>query len=204
MRKLPLLPIIALLALFAFAAPAPAMTLPEILAASGEEASEFDADGEIEFEAEEGETDSEEECEFADEDGCEEGEESEECILEDATAKVAPRPGNSSVLLTIRYKAFAPAAVAIDAKLKGSHGRLRLGANHAHFRRAGVFRDSFRLSRREMERALGAREFAVELRALNTPRYCRLDLNGAPRRAKRSLRADAPGRSGDRGRTRGR
>lgn len=205
MRKLPLPLIVALLALLVFAAPTPASTLPEILAAAaGEEAEESELDGELEIETEEGEMDDEEGCEFADEEDCEETEEGEECILEAATARVTPRPDNNTVLLSIRYEALAPAAIAIDAQLRGSRGRLRLGTDHARFRRAGVFRDNFALSERGMERALGAREFDVELQALNTPRYCRLNLNGAPRRAKRSLRVGAPGRSGDRGPTRGR
>jgi hypothetical protein len=205
MRKLLLLPIVILLALLAFSAPSSALTLPETLsAAASEEEGEFEP-GELELETEEDELETEEACEFADEEGCdEEAEESEECILEDARAKVAPRPGINSVQLTIRYKAYAPAAVAIDARLRGSKGRLHLGAKHTHFRRGGVFRETFPLGERKMERALGARQFDVEVRALNTPRYCRLDLNGAPRRAKRSLRSDAPGRSGDRGPTRGR
>lgn len=204
MRKLSLLPIFALLVLLAFVAPSPALTLPEaFFDPASEEAAEFDTDGELELEADEDEMDSEEACELGDE-GCEEAEASDECVLEGAAAKVAPRPDSNTVQLIIRYKAFAPAAVAIDARLRGSHGHVHLGADHAHFRRAGVFRDSFLLGENEMDRALGAREFEVELRPLNTPRYCRLELNGAPRRAKRSLRSDGSGRSGDRGRTRGR
>jgi hypothetical protein len=206
MRKLPLLPILALLALLVFAAPASALTLPEILAAQASEEAEESEPGELEDEAEEGESAGEEACELGDEEACEEveAEEAEECVLEDATARVSPQAGNDTVALVVRYTSFAPAPVAIDARLRGSHGHLHLGAEHAHFRRAGVFRDTFVLSEKEMERALSAREFEVELQALNTPRYCRLELNGAPHRAKRSLRAGAPGRSGDQARTRGR
>jgi hypothetical protein len=133
-----------------------------------------------------------------------ESEEAEECVIEDATAKLVPRPGDGTVELTIRYESFAPAAALVEARVRGSKGKLRLGADHAHLRRAGVYRKTFVLGEKKMNRALGAREFEVELRALNTPRYCRLDLTGAPRRAKRSLRAGAPGRSDDRGRTRDR
>ncbi len=206
MRKLPLLPILALLALLVLAAPASALTLPEILAAqAGEEADESEP-GDLEDEAEEDESASEEACELGDEEACKEveAEEVEGCVLEDATARVSPQPGNDTVQLVVHYTSFAPAPVSIDARLRGPHGHLHLGAEHAHFRRAGVFRDTFVLSEKEMERALSAREFEVELQALNTPRYCRLELNGAPHRAKRSLRAGAPGRSDDRARTRGR
>lgn len=206
MRKLPLLPILALLALLVFAAPASALTLPEVLAAqAGEEADESEP-GELEDEAEEAESASEEACELGDEEACEEieVEEAEECVLEDATARVSPQPGNDTVALVIRYTSFAPAPVAIDARLRDPHGHLHLGAEHAHFRRSGVFRDTFVLGEKEMQRALSAHEFEVDLQVLNTPRYCRLELNGAPHRAKRSLRAGAPGRSGGRARTRSR
>jgi hypothetical protein len=214
MRRLLLpLPLLLVLALF-LAAPGQALTLPvdlgSIVAMPDEEGDEAEPDGEDEIEIE------------AEEDGCEiedeediglcaeiaaeerESEEAEECVVEAASAKLVPHPGNDTVELALRYEAFAPAAVRIEARLRGSKGRLRLGADRAHLRRAGVYRKTFVLSEQEMSRALGAREFEVELQAVNTPRYCRLDLNGAPRRAKRSLHAGGPGRSDGRGRTRGR
>ena len=212
MRKL-LLPLPLLLALIV-AAPTQALTLPvdpgSLVAAPADEGEEADPGGEeeVEIEAEEDGCAIEDEedvqlcAEIAEEER--EAEEAEECVIEDATAKLVPHPGNDTVELALRYEAFAPAAVAIEARLRGAKGKLRLGADHAHLRRAGVYRKTFVLSEREMERALGARQFEVELQALNTPRYCRLDLNGAPRRAKRSLHAGGPGRSGGPGRTRGR
>lgn len=211
MRKLlPFLLVLLLLSLLTAAASAHALDLPSIPGdpAAGEE------------EAEEPETEEADEPE-AEDDGCaiedeedvrlcaeiaeeeRESEEAEECVIEDATAKLVPHPANDTIELTIRYESFAPAAAVVEARLRGSKGKLRLGADHTRLRRAGVYRKSFVLSERKMDRALGAREFEVELRALNTPRYCRLELNGAPRRAKRSLRAGARDRSGDRGRTRG-
>jgi hypothetical protein len=212
MRKLlsPLL-VLLLLSLLTAAASAQALSVPGL---------PDDPLGAIEDEAEEPETEESDEpeaeelgCTIEDEEDAQlcpeiaeeerESEEAEECVLEDATAKVAPRPGDSSVQLTIHYEAFAPAAVSIDARLRGRQGRLHLGSRHTHFRRAGVYRDSFALSEKQMERALTAHEFTVELKAVNTPRYCRFDLTGAPRPAKRSLRAGGPGRSGDRGRTHG-
>jgi len=213
MRKLPLPLLLVLLALFAFSAPAQALTVPDVLAqpdAATEEAEEPESGEDEEPEAEDGA----EECEIEDEEDIalcaeiaqEEAEEAEaeRCILEDATAKLAARPGSNTVQLIIRYEAAAPASVAIDARLRGSRGGLHLGSKRTHFRRAGVYRDTFVLSDKQMERALGAREFAVELQAVNTPRFCRLNLEGAPRRAKRPHRADGPGRSGGRGRTHGR
>ncbi|HEU5104435.1 MAG TPA: hypothetical protein VFU11_01210 [Solirubrobacterales bacterium] len=212
MRKLPLSLLLVLLALFACSAPAQALTLPDVLGGPDEAAEEADEPGGDE-EGEDESEDGSEACEIEDEEDValcaeiaeEEREEAEaeRCVLEDATAKLSARPGNRTVQLIIHYEAYAPASVAIDARLRGSRGGLHLGAEHTRFRRAGVFRDNFVLSEKQMERALTAREFAVELQAVNTPRYCRLELNGAPRRAKRSLHAGGPGRSGGRGQTRG-
>lgn len=208
MRKLlPSLLVLLLLSLLTAAASAHALSLPGLpgdpLAAIEDETEEPETEEADEPETEDDEPEPEEGCEDDQED-CEGLETDEECVLEEATAKVAPQPGDSTVRLTIRYQAFAPAAVAIDTRLRGSQGRLHLGSRHTHFHRAGVYRDSFALGEKQMQRALAAREFTVELKAVNTPRYCRLDLTGAPRQSKRSLRAGAPGRSGDRGRTHGR
>jgi hypothetical protein len=215
MRRL-LLPLPLLLLVLFGTEPAQALTLPvdlvSIVAMPEEEGDEAltsdEGDVEIENEAEEDgcEIEDQEDVQLCAEIASEEreAEEAEECVIEDATAKLVPHPGNGTVELALRYAAFSPAAVRVEARLRGSKGKLRLGADRAHLRRAGVYRKTFVLSESEMNRALGARQFEVELQAVNTPRYCRLDLNGAPRRAKRSLHAGGPGRSGDRGRTRGR
>jgi hypothetical protein len=213
MRKiLPLLLVLLLLSLLTGAAAAKALSLPGLPGESSPAAEDEPEEAEAE-EADEPEA-AEDGCAVEDEEDaqlCAEiaeeeraSEEAEECVIEDATAKLLPRPGNDTVELTIRYESFAPAAALVEAQLRGPRGKLRLGADHTHLRRTGVYRKSFVLGEKKMNRALGAREFEVELRALNTPRYCRLDLTGAPRRAKRSLRAGAMGRSGDRDRTRGR
>jgi hypothetical protein len=179
MRKLPLLLVLLLVSLFAVAGPAWALSVPSVPSVlSGEEAEETE-------EGEEAEGDESEACEAEPEAGesCEEAEEAteeaaaaEECVIEDAAATVAANPGNDTVRLAIHYKAFEPAAVAIDARLHGSKGGLHLGADRARFRRAGVFHDSFGLSKKEMVRALAAREFAIELHAVNTPASCRMEL----------------------------
>lgn len=183
MRKLPLLLVLLLVSLFAVAGPARALTVPpDPPVSAGEEAEEDEAG---ETEGEEAEADESEACVADPEEGesCEEAEEAveelaeaEECVIEDATANVAANPGNDTVRLTIHYKAFSPTAVAIDARLRGSKGGLHLGADRTRFRRAGVFHDSFGLGKREMVRALAAREFAIELHAVNTPAYCRMEL----------------------------
>lgn len=207
--------LVSLLALGAVAVPAQALSLPVLpipVAAADEQA---DADTEDESgadETDEGEDsgdctiEDEEDIELCAEIAAEEREEAEaaECVLEDATARVSANPGNESVALTIRYEANAPASVAIDTRLRGNKGNVHLGASRTHFRRSGTFRDTFVLGEKRMERVLAAREFDIELQAVDTPRYCRFDLNGALHRAKRSLRAGGRDRSGDRGPTRDR
>lgn len=215
MRKLLVPLFVLLLALGLLAGPAQALSLPlpaaPLVTPDEEEADE--AEGGDETGADESEEVTAENCTIEDEEdvqlcaeiAAEEREEAEaeQCVVEDATAKVAANPGNGTVALTIRYESYSPASVAIDASLRGGKGSVHLGASHAHFRRAGTYRDSFALGEKRMERVLAAREFEVELQAVNTPRYCRLDLSGALPRAKRSLRAGARDRSGGPGRTRG-
>lgn len=179
MRKLPLLLVLLLISLFAAAGPARALSVPGAPPIPAGEEAEENEEGE-EAEGEEGEV-----CVADPEEGesCEEAEkaveelvEAEECVVEDAAATVTANLGNDTVRLTIHYKAFEPAAVAIDARLRGSKGGLHLGADRARFHRAGVFHDSFGLSKKEMVRALAAREFAIELHAVNTPASCRIHL----------------------------
>jgi hypothetical protein len=210
MRKL-LLPLLAsLLLLCAISVPAQALSLPlplTPLAADEEaDASEAATDEPEEEVSDDCVIEDEEDAQFCAEIAEEErleAAEAEECVIEDATAKVAANPGKGSVGLIVRYRAYSPAAVAIDARLRGGKGSVHLGASHARFRRAGTFRDTFVLGEKRMERVLAAREFEIELQAVNTPRYCQLELSGALPRAKRSLRADARDRSGGPGRTRG-
>jgi hypothetical protein len=185
MRKLLLLPVFLLLALALATGPAQASILPPAtsLVPVGEDAEEFeDETSEPEDEAEEapGECtiEDEEDVQLCAEIAQEEREEAEaeRCVLADATASVAANPGSGTVRLTIRYRAFTPASVAIDARLRGAKGGLHLGSSHARFRRSGVFHDSFGLSKKEMAKALAAREFAIDLRAVNTPSSCALHL----------------------------
>src|SRR5690349_10171085 len=116
MRKLPLSLLLVLLALFACSAPAQGLTLPDVL--GGPEAAAEDPDGDEAGDDEAEAEDDSEECEIEDEEDValcaeiaqEEAEEAEaeRCILEDATAKLAARPGNHTVQLIIRYEAAAP------------------------------------------------------------------------------------------------
>jgi hypothetical protein len=212
MRKLLPSLLVALLALGAVAVPAQALSLPPLpLVASDEEADAAEAGDESGDESEAGEDsgectiEDEEDVQLCAEIAAEEREEAEaeKCVLEDATAKVSANPGSGSVALVIHYEADSPSSVAIDARLRGNKGSVHLGADHARFRRSGTFRDTFVLGEKRMERVLAAREFELELQAVNTPRYCRIEVNGALHRAKRSLRSGARDRSGGPGRTRG-
>jgi hypothetical protein len=212
MRKLLPSLLVALLALGAGAVPAQALSLPLPMVA-GEEGGDLEVGDESGAdENDEGENsgdctiEDEEDVQLCAEIAAEEREEAEaeECMLEDATARVSANPGNDSVALSISYEANAPTSVAIDARLRGNKGSVHLGTSRTHFRRSGTFRGTFVLGEKRMERVLAAREFEIELQAVDTPIYCRLDLNGALHRAKRSLRAGAPGRSGGPAPTRGR
>lgn len=206
MRKLSLL-LVFLLVLLAAASPAQAASLPSapLTLLAEEEVEELEEETgeepELEEEGESGEpgpAEGEEDCEWFVEEGencaeaTEKGEaeelaEAEECVIENAAATVAVNPGNSTVRLTIRYKAYKPSAVAVDSRLRGTRGGLHLGASRARFRQAGAFHDSFRLNRKEMARALAAREFSIDLRAVNAPASCALHLS-ASRGGGRKLR----------------
>lgn len=190
MRKLSLLLFLALLALLAVGGTAQALTVspavaPSLSAVQPESEEEESEEGEGENEECEANAEEGEECEEAEEEG-EEGA-AEECVIEDATAEVAADPGNDTVRLTIHYRTFEPAAVAIDSRLRGAKGGLHLGASHTRFRRTGVFHDSFGLSAKKMAKALAAREFAIDLHAVNTPASCRMHLT-AHRGGTRKLR----------------
>lgn len=191
MRKLLPLLVFVLLAMLVIG-PAPALSAPSAaLALPTEEAEEPEEEAGEEPEGESGApaapAEGEEECEWFVEEGencaeatkkaeAEELAEAEECVLADATASIAVNPGNDTVRLTVHYRTYKPSAVAIDSRLRGNKGGLHLGASHARFRRAGVFHDSFGLNKKEMARALAAREYAIELRAVNTPPSCALHL----------------------------
>lgn len=200
MRKLPYLLVLLLLSLLllAAAASAHALTLPTAatgaspFAAPPEEETEADEEGEAEDDEMEDDSD---ECTIEDEEDVqlcaeiaqEEREEAEieRCVIEDATAKVSANSGDDTIRITIRYQAFTPATVAIDVRLSGTKGKLHLGTGRARFHHTGVYRDSFRLGTKQMAKAVGAKEFEVDLRAVGTPAECEMQLpTRGSRRAK--------------------
>jgi hypothetical protein len=185
LRKLPFLLALLLLSLMllAAAASAHALTLPTPAQVPPFAAAAADEEGEDESEADDESEEEADVCESEDEEAeerCEEElletEEAEECVLEEADASFAVAPGSGEVRLTVRYETFAPAAVTVDASLRGGKGKLHLGSDHARFHQKGVYHDSFTLGAKQMAKALAAREFEVDLHAAGTPAECGLSL----------------------------
>lgn len=196
MRKLPLLLVLLLLSLLLLAAAAsakaaglPPLTSPASLAAAAadEERGETEAEA---GEDEEAESDEGEACALEEEaeelcDEEDESEEAEQCPVEAASAAVVVGARSDQVRLTVRYHSSEPATVAIDTSLRGGRGGLHLGSERARFGRAGAFHGRFRLGRKQMIRALAAREFEIDLHAVGTPADCELRLaTRGSRRAK--------------------
>jgi hypothetical protein len=154
---------------------------PEDLEAEEEEWEE-EAEEECEWDAEEEELWCGEEREEALEKELEESREegradASECIVTDVDARVAAQPRRKRLALTVRYKGERRAAVAIAWRLRGAKGKLGLGTERARFSRAGTYRHFEKGVRgQRMRKALAAREFRVEVRALNTPAHCKRDL----------------------------
>jgi hypothetical protein len=204
MRKLPLLLAMLLLSVLLSAASAQASLLPgapqplPVLLAEFEEEDEAEEDetGEEDEEAEDPAEDAEIEREICEEDPelCEEEtgngngkRKADQCLLKKASATVTANPGKSRLRLTVRYTTLKPATVNVEAGLRGSKGVLFLGSEHSRFRRSGVYRDTFQLSEKKMKKALAARDFEVELQAVNTPASCRVELTAKRDGAKKLI-----------------
>ncbi len=186
MRKLPYLLALLLLSLLLLAAAASAHALPlpspasqaMPFAAPVEEGTEGDDEVEAD-EGDEGEVDDEGEgCGAEEDELCEEEteEEADRCLLEDADASFTAAPGAGEVRLRVRYRAFEPTAVVVDARLRGSRGALHLGTERARFHRSGVYRYSFSLGSKQMAKAVAAKDFEVDLYAVGTPADCEMHL----------------------------
>lgn len=191
MRNLPLLLVLTLLSVPLGAASAQASSLPLPLqslpfAAVDEEEDEVEGD-EAEEESEDCVVEDEEDAQLCAEIAEEEKEAAaeEQCVLDGARAAVTVNPGKRRARLSVHYKTLKPAIVDVKASLQGPKGVVHLGAEHARFRRSGVYRDTFTLPEKQMKKALAAREFAVELHVVNAPASCDLELTGASPRARR-------------------
>jgi hypothetical protein len=95
-----------------------------------------------------------------------------ECLVQRAESTITTLPSTDRVRLTVHYKNYSPSAVAIGLKLKDGKGSLELAQTTKHLGRGGVLHLTTKLGAAEMDRAADAREFAVALRAVNTPGYC--------------------------------
>lgn len=193
MRNLPLLLVLLLLAALAAAPAAPASPLPLVdqirpFVVDDEEEAESE---EAEDEAEEAELDRElceEDPEFCEEESGPKGKgeqaKGEECALKGGKAAITASPGKRQMRLTVHYRTWKPATVSVEASLEGPKGAVRLGTDHARFRRSGVYRDTFSLAEKQMKKALAAHDLSVELHVVNEPASCSLELTGASRRAR--------------------
>lgn len=192
MRNLPLLLALVLLCVLGTAVSAQASLLPVVdqvrpFVADEEEAEAEEAEDEAEDAQIEREL-CEEDPEFCEEEpepkGKDKGE-GEECLLQSAKAAITANPGKRRLRLSVHYKTLKPTTVDVQASLQGPKGAVRLGTEHARFRRSGVYRDTFTLPEKQMKKALAAREFSVELHVVNAPASCDLELTGASPRARR-------------------
>lgn len=205
MRKLPLLFVLLLLSLLLAATSAQASLLPlggktppAVAFAEEEPEEEEEEEEEEEGDAEDAAEEEEIEREICAEDPelCEEdesernqgkGKKNGDCLLKKASATVTANPGKGRLRLTVRYKTLKPATVNVEASLRGPKGVLFLGNEHSRFRLSGVYRDTFQLPDKKMKKALAARDFKVELQAVNTPPSCRVELTAQRDGAKKLI-----------------
>jgi hypothetical protein len=96
----------------------------------------------------------------------------EECLLRSARARVFTYTAQDRIRLVIRYTAFSPAEVAVDHRLNGARGALRLRTVKRRFAEKGLLRLDERLSEAEMGKVRAARRFTVTMHIAETPRYC--------------------------------
>lgn len=191
MRKLPLLFVLTLVALLGAALPAQASLLTQTaevvpLVAAEDEADEAgDPGDEEEGEPEEACEGEEEVCEDEDEEPrSKRGAGEDGCLLKGASAAVSVNPGKRRLRLSVHYRTWGPASVSVEAVLRGVKGVVYLGTSHAHFRRSGVYRDTFELAEKQTKKALAAREVSVDLQVVDSPPSCGLHLSEAVRRPK--------------------
>jgi hypothetical protein len=196
MRKLPLLLVLLVLALLVGALPAQA-DLPlqaarvSALLQPDPEAGEDEAE-EAGDPGDEEDGEVEEACEPEEEELCEEDEESrgkreaeeDGCLLKSGSAAISVNPAKRRLRLSVHYKTWKAAGVSVDAALSGVKGAVYLGSSQAHFRRSGVYRDTFVLAEKQTKKALAAREVSVDLHVVDSPPSCDLRFTEAVHRPK--------------------
>ena len=177
---------IALIAILGMARSAQALPVPipaipaipggpatPVVIVEDEEECETAAECEEEFEGEEceGLEDEGEECE--DEGAGASGAEAPvECRLRSASATVSADPAHDKLRLSIHYSTFSPTSVAFDYFLHGSKGPLALGGDKKHFAKKGSLHQTETLTDSQMAKVVAAKNFTVELRPTDAPRYC--------------------------------
>jgi hypothetical protein len=181
------LSLVAILALAKSAQALPVLDPANLPTAAVSAPADIDAEEEEEeeelFEIEECEIDDEEcEAEVEDEEGAAAP---DECLLTSADASVFASGSHDKLRLVVRYTAVEPTLVAVDWGLHGSKGSLYLGQSKQQFGRSGAFHQTETLSEAQMAKAAGAKDFTVQLYAVQAPRYCRhyLDRHLTARRA---------------------
>jgi hypothetical protein len=169
---------IALIAILGLARSAQAITLPaadpgnaaSTLLAFDDEAEDAEEDEEEFNECESEDEAEEEECEAELE--AEEAETPRECVLSSVSATVSAATTSNKIRLAIQYTAYSPGAVKVSYFLRGSKGPLSLGVDRDRLAKKGVLRDIDTLHGRQMSKALAARDFTIQLRPADAPRYC--------------------------------
>ena len=171
-KKLLVLPVLALLCL---AAPAQALSLPDLrtaplnfLVEEEEDEVEAEVSEDAEVEIEECLGDEEEEC-VEEEDGTEVP---PECVLTSAEPLVLAASNRDRVRLQIRYTTTSPTQVSLAYGLHGGKGSLYLGDEKKRFGKRGVLRLKEDLTEAQMEKVMAAKSFTVRLRVLDAPGYC--------------------------------
>jgi hypothetical protein len=174
------LSLVAVLALAKSAQALPVLgpaSLPVVAAANPPVSVDLEDEGEEDGLLEVEECDADEECETeaeAEDEAEEDGPAApDECLLTSAEATVFASGAQDKLRLVVRYRAVAPALVAVNYGLHGSRGSLYLGEIKQQFGKSGVFRQTEILSEAQMAKTAGARDFTVQLYALQAPRYCR-------------------------------
>jgi hypothetical protein len=183
----------------------PAPQLPPVLgaAAEDEEGDETESFGAEEADTEEGDAGNEVESCDPEAEECAAEVPADGCPLERASLTVAAN-SRGRVRLTVRYEVSSPANVKLDYSVRGGKGGAHLGGARAQFQGTDVFHDSILVGARKLAAVLAARQFVVDLDAVDIPGDCGKRLtSGAPHRASRRHRGGAPGRSGAPARTRG-
>ena len=95
-----------------------------------------------------------------------------ECVLRTARGTVVVQEAQSKLRLQLAYTTFEPAPAAIEYRLRGSRGSLRLSAGRRHLSESGVVRDTETLSRAELAKVVAGRAFTVRVLVPGAPGYC--------------------------------